>query len=119
MKNFPTLPQRSSAAVVVVIASSLWLSFWLGRRSSRAAAIASANAHAEARALAMATGGAAHSSAQVVINLDGTRGARAAGAAGGLDSAPWLVGRHHVAELDETEGVQAALDDVLDREELA
>lgn len=114
-RNLPRLSHPSAAAVGLVVGVCLLLAYRAGRRSVSDSAIASAVARAEASALAAARSRAESSSAaqaNVFVNLDPAQGARAAGAATGLDSAPWLVGAHRRAEVEDSEAVELALEDV-------
>lgn len=118
-RNLPRLPQPYAAAAGVIVASSLALAYWAGTRRRRDSAVAAAVAKAEAHAAAVANvASSARSDVTTnVIVVDPERGAQRAGASLGLADAPWLVGRHRTIELDETEALDAALEDALDARE--
>lgn len=118
-RNMPRLEHPQAAAAGFMVAVSVWLAYWAGTRTQRSKAVAAAVARAEAAALAVAQGGAAASDARaqvVVINNPVAGGRHAAEAAVGLDAAPWLIGAHRAIDLDETEALQVAWEDITEPE---
>ncbi len=112
-RNLPRLDQPASAAAGVAIAVACWICFRSGQRqardSAKTAAIASAQAAAVAAAAAdsssSSTSGAS-ASVNVLVLGDRTHGARAAGAATGMDEMPWITGDlGHMDELAQQEEV--------------
>lgn len=119
VRNLPRLGHPQMAGVVLVVIVCMWLSFRAGARMVKSEAVATAVAHAEARALAAVQAETtSQAQANVLIVNDVSAGARIRGQALGLQDAPWLDGRHRSIELDETEALDTALEDVLDAREL-
>ena len=113
-RNLPRLAHPSSAAAGLIIAVSLYVAFRIGQRSVTRSAVA--------RAVAIAAPGAAcastsSSTAQVAVIVHPELGAQRAGRVFGLEDAPWMVAAHRAVELDETEALDTALEDVLEERE--
>lgn len=120
-ENMPRIERPYSGAAGFVIGVGLLAAYWCGTRTKRSKAVAQAVASAHAEAVAQAQGGAAESSAQaqVLVINNPSIGAREAGSAAvGLDRAPWLQGAHRSIDLDETEAIETALQDVSERLEV-
>lgn len=113
--NLPRVAHPQTPALVFSVAVSLLVAYWCGTRRARSRATVAAVARAEASALA-AVRAETSSQANVAVNLfvprDGSRSAAVEGQALGLDQAPWMVGRHSRAELDETEVFDTMWEDV-------
>lgn len=94
-RNLPRLGQPASSAAGLAIAVACWLCYLSGRRAARASAVAAAIATAEAHAASAAVADStatASSAVNVLVVTDRGAGARATGAAAGLDDMPWIVG---------------------------
>lgn len=117
-RNLPRLSHPQGAAAAVIVAVCILVAYRAGRKAVTASAVAAAVAQAEATAVAAAQSRSdSQATANVIVVNNPQRGARAAGVAAGLDDMPWMIGSHRAVELDETEALDVALEDVLDARE--
>lgn len=119
-RNLPPLDHGTAAAAGFVMASSIGLAYFAGTRRQRDLNRATATASAEATALAsVAAVTSSAASVNVFVASPATvapaRAARAERYAL-LEDAPWMVGAHRAAEVEE-EAFAVALEDVQDERE--
>ena len=119
-RNIPPLEHRAGAAAGVVVASSIALAYFAGCRRQREMNLAVATASAEATAVATVTAATSSSSSVNVFVASAESAAPARSARAQryalLEDAPWMVGTHRAAEVEE-DALACALEDVQDERE--
>ncbi len=118
-RNLPQLEHGTGQAAGFVIGSSILFAYWAGTRRQRELNLATATASAEATAVAAVTASTSSSSSVNVFVASPATAAPARARAARfelLEDAPWMVGAHRAAEIEE-DALSVALEDVQDERE--